>query len=118
LPLEKNEQIIGMLTTNSYKGHAIYVFENSKIAKIPLTSFETKTNRTKLSNAIAQDNGEILLITQITDDVDIELTDCFEKTKVINTRDVNSKASKNTVGITAWNCKKTGFKVVSAKVLK
>jgi DNA gyrase/topoisomerase IV subunit A len=118
LPLEKNETIIGMLTTNQYKGHAIYVFENSKIAKIPLTSFETKTNRTKLSNAIAQDNGEILLITQITDDVDIELTDCFEKTKVINTRDINSKASKNTVGITAWNCKKTGFKVVSVKVLK
>jgi DNA gyrase/topoisomerase IV subunit A len=118
LPLEKNEQIIGMLTTNQYKGNAVYVFENSKIAKIPLTSFETKTNRTKLSNAITQENGKVLLITQITDDINIELTDCFNKTKIINTKDINSKASKNTVGITSWNCKKQGFSIVSAKILK
>jgi DNA gyrase/topoisomerase IV subunit A len=117
LPLEKNETIIGMLTTNQYKGHVIYVFNNSKIAKIPLSSFKTKTNRTRLSNSIAQDNGEILLITQITDDVDIELIDCFDKTKVVNTKDINSKASKDTVGVTSWNCKKQGFKVISAKVL-
>jgi DNA gyrase/topoisomerase IV subunit A len=117
LPLEKNETIIGMLTTNQYKGSSIYVFENSKIAKIPLSSFETKTNRTKLSNALTQENGKVLLITQITDDVDIELTDCFEKTKVVNTKDINSKASKNTVGITSWNCKKAGFNVVSAKIV-
>ena len=117
LPLEKDESIVGMLSTNQYKGQVIYVFENSKISKIPLCSFQTKTNRTKLSNSIAQDNGKVLLITQITDDVDIELTDCFDKTKVINTKDINSKASKNTVGITSWNCKKQNFKVVSAKVL-
>jgi DNA gyrase subunit A len=115
LPLEKNESIIGMLTTNQYKGSAVYVFENSKIAKIPLTSFETKTNRIKLSNAITQENGKVLLISQITDDVDIELTDCFDKTKIVNTKDINSKASKNTIGITSWNCKKVGFSVVSAK---
>jgi DNA gyrase subunit A len=117
LPLEKDETIIGMLTTNQYKGHVIYVFDNSKIAKIPLSSFETKTNRTKLSNSIAQDNEKVLLITQITDDVDIELIDCFDKTKVVNTKDINSKASKNTVGVTSWNCKKSGFTVISAKVL-
>ena len=117
LPLEKNESIIGMLTTNQYKGHVIYVFENSKISKIPLSSFETKTNRTKLSNAIAQDNGQVLLITQITDDIDIELTDCFDKTKVINTKDINSKASKGTIGVTTWNCKKQNFKVISARII-
>jgi len=115
LPLEKDEYIIGMLTTNQYKGEAVYVFENSKIAKIPLSSFETKTNRTKLSNSITQDNGKVLLITQITDDIEIELTDCFNNTKVINTKDINSKASKNTVGVTSWNCKKQGFNVVSCK---
>jgi DNA gyrase/topoisomerase IV subunit A len=117
LPLDKNEQIIGMLTTNQYKGYTVYAFENSKIAKIPLTSFETKTNRTKLSNAITQENGKVLLITQITNDVDIELTDCFGKTKTVNTKDINSKASKNTVGITAWNSKRAGFSVVLAKIV-
>lgn len=117
LPLEKNESIIGMLTTNQYKDYAIYVFENSKIAKIGMESFKTKTNRTKLSNAITQDNGKVLLITQITNDTEIELIDCFENKKIINTKDINSKASKNTVGVTSWNSKKQGFTVVSAKLI-
>ena len=117
LPLEKNETIIGMLTTNQYRGEAVYIFENSKMAKIPLSSFETKTNRTKLSKAISQENGKLLLITQITDDIEIELTDSFDNTKVINTKDVNSKATRNTVGVTTWGSKKKGFTVISAKVM-
>lgn len=118
LPLEKDETIIGMLTTNQYKGYAIYVFSNSKIAKIPLSSFETKTNRTKLSNCLTDENGEVLLITQITNDVNIELIDCFGKNKTVNTKDINEKQSKKTVGVTAWNSKKQGFKVVSASKVK
>jgi DNA gyrase subunit A len=118
LPLEKNEIIIGILTTNAYKGYAIYVFENGKIAKIPLSSFETKTNRTKLSNCLTDENGKVLLITQIDSDTDIELADCFSKIKIINTKDINEKKSRNSVGVTAWNCKKSGFKIISAKLLK
>jgi DNA gyrase/topoisomerase IV subunit A len=118
LPLEKNETIIGMLTTNQYKGQAIYVFENGKILKTPLTSFETKTNRTKLSNSLTDENGLVLLITQIDSDTDIELTDCFGKTKVINTKDINEKASRKSVGVTVWKSSKSGFKLVSAKIVK
>ena len=90
---------------------------NLAIKTLSFNTFETKTNRTKLSNSITQDNGKVLLIAQITDDTEIELTDCFDKIKVVNTKDINSKASKNTVGITSWNCKKSGFRVISAKIL-
>lgn len=75
--MEKDEQIIGMISTNNYKGYALYVFENSKIAKIPLSSFTTKQNRTKLANSLTKENGKCLLITQITNDINITL-DLFE----------------------------------------
>lgn len=118
LPLEKDEIIIGMLSTNQYKGYCVYVFENGKILKTPLTSFETKTNRTKLSNSLTDENGSVLLITQIENDTDIELTDCFGKTKVVNTKDINEKASRKSVGVTVFKSSKKDWRVVSAKIIK
>lgn len=118
LPLEKNETIIGMLSTNQYKGYCIYIFENGKVLKTPLTSFKTKTNRTKLSNSLTGENGSVLLITQIDSDTDIELTDCFGKTKVVNTKDINEKQSRKSVGVTVWNSKKANWRLTSAKLLK
>jgi DNA gyrase/topoisomerase IV subunit A len=117
LPLEKNETIIGMLTTNQYKGHLIYVFENGKILKTPLTSFETKNNRTKLANSLTNENGRVLLITQIESDTDIELTDNYDKTKIINTKDINEKQSRKSVGVTAWKSQKKDWKVISASII-
>lgn len=118
LPLEKDETIIGMLSTNQYKGQAIYCFENGKILKTPLTSFETKTNRTKLSNSLTDENGAVLLITQIENDTDIELTDSFGKTKVVNTKDINEKASRKSVGVTVFKSSKKDWCVKSAQVVK
>lgn len=118
LPLEKDETIIGMLTTNQYKGYCVYVFENGKVLKTPLSSFETKTNRTKLSNSLTDENGSVLLITQIENDTDIELTDCFGKTKVVNTKDINEKASRKSVGVTVFKSSKKDWKVVSANIVK
>lgn len=118
LGLSNDETIIGMLSTSNYKGYAIIVYDTGKVAKINLSSYETKTNRTKLSNCLTNsENGLPLLITQITDDIDIELNDCFGKVKIVNTSSVNSKSSRSTQGVTVWNCKKTGFKVVSASVI-
>jgi hypothetical protein len=59
-----------------------------------------------------------VLITQITEDVDIEFTDCFGKTKVINTTGINRKDTKNAQGITAWKSNKKDWELVSAKLLK
>jgi DNA gyrase/topoisomerase IV subunit A len=118
LPLEKDETIIGMLSTNQYKGYCIYCFENGKILKTPLKSFETKTNRTKLSNSLTDENGAVLLITQIENDTDIELTDCFGKTKIVNTKDINEKASRKSVGVTVFKSSKKKWCVKSAQIVK
>lgn len=117
LPLESDEQIVGMITTNGFKGTEIVVFENGKIARIDLNSYKTKTNRSKLSNALNLDSKP-MLITQITDDVNIELIDSFGKTKIINTSKLNTKSSKNTQGVQCHNSKRDGFKIVSAQILK
>lgn len=117
LPLEKDEAIIGMFTTNQYKGEELVVYPDGHIAIIPLESYRTKQNSTRLKNCLAKKLGLPILISQITEDVDIELTDCFGKTKIVNTKVINRKDAKNAQGITAWNSKKQGFTVVSAKLI-
>ncbi len=51
LGFDSNEKIVGFITTKDYSGHILFFFENGKAAKVPLSSYETKTNRKKLTNA-------------------------------------------------------------------
>ncbi|NFT08291.1 topoisomerase IV, partial [Clostridium botulinum] len=115
LPLDKDETILGMVSSNNHNGYVLIVYEDGHAVRIPLLSYKTKTNRTKLSNCLA--DIKPILITQITDDINIELTDTFDKTKLIKTEDIPIKTSRNSQGKTMWNSKKQGFKIVSSKII-
>jgi hypothetical protein len=84
---------------------------------MPLQSYYTKQNSTRLKNCLAKKLGLPVLITQTNEDVDIEMTDNFSKTKIVNTNGVNRKDTKNAQGVWVWNSKKTGFNVISAKIV-
>lgn len=51
LNFENDEKIIGMIATKNYSGNVLFFFKNGKLAKIPLSSYQTKTNRKKLAKA-------------------------------------------------------------------
>lgn len=116
LKLEESEKIVGMIATSDYTGHIITVFSNGKIAKVPLKSFATKTARKCLSNSLTILNGEVVGLYQIQEDIDIGLTDSFGKIKLINTKDVNEKTSRNTVGVTMMKSVRDGFKITNSKI--
>ncbi|WP_252251271.1 DNA topoisomerase (ATP-hydrolyzing) subunit A [Clostridium sp. VAP52] len=115
LPLDKDETILGMISSNNYNGYVLIIYEDGHAVKIPLSSYKTKTNRSKLSNCLA--DIKPILITQIIDCAEIELTDSFNKTKIIKTEDIPIKTSRNSRGKTMWYSKKQGFKVVSAQII-
>lgn len=48
LDLEAEEIIVYTHITLDYSGHMIFGFDNGKAARVPLTAYETKTNRKKL----------------------------------------------------------------------
>ena len=51
LGFEEEERLVGMALTKDYSGNILFCFENGKVAKVPIKSYETKTNRKKLANA-------------------------------------------------------------------
>lgn len=51
LGMDADEKVVTMIATKDYSGHVIFFYENGKAARIPLSSYETKTNRKKLTGA-------------------------------------------------------------------
>ena len=51
LPIEPDEKIIYTTTTTDYSGYMYFSFSNGKVCKVPLTSYQTKQNRSKLMNS-------------------------------------------------------------------
>jgi DNA gyrase/topoisomerase IV subunit A len=116
IDLQKDEYVLNMLVTDNYSGHVMIVFENGKIAKVPISSYKTKTNRKMLSNSLSLES-KVVSIYQIDNDVEIELTDSFGKQKTINTSDINEKSKRDTIGVQVHNSKRQGFKIVSSKMI-
>ena len=51
LGFDEGENAVYMAVTSDYKGYMFFGFENGKVAKIALSSYETKTRRKKLTGA-------------------------------------------------------------------
>lgn len=54
LRMDEGELAVKMVATKDYKGFLLFCYENGKIAKVPLDSFATKTNRKKLTKAYCE----------------------------------------------------------------
>ncbi|MGN0649898.1 MAG: DNA gyrase subunit A [Oscillospiraceae bacterium] len=98
LGLEDDEKIVFMAVTEDYKEMLVMFFRNGKCAKVPLSSFETKTKRKKLANAYS-DLSELVGMFIIGADSDFALKSTAGKVLVFNTALVLSKSTRDTQGV-------------------
>lgn len=105
LSLETGEKIIKMHATDNYGGHLLFAYENGKMAKIPVSSYETKTNRKKLSNAYNADSKLVDLF-YLENDMDFVAFSSIDKVLVFNTSQINPKTTRDSQGVTVLKSKK------------
>lgn len=105
LEFDENEKVIGMATTTDYSGHMLFFFENGKLAKIPLKSYQTKTNRKKLSNAYASDSP-VCGIFQENDPLEYMLEANNKRTLLVHSASINPKTTKNSKGVSVMTLNK------------
>lgn len=105
LELEENENIIYMTVTNDYTGFMIFAFENGKVAKIDLKSYETKVNRKRLLNAYSS-KSPIAGMYFVKEDCDMIAIRDNDKALLFNTSLLNINSTKNSSGIQVYNLKK------------
>lgn len=98
LGLEDDEKIVFMAVTENYSEMLVMFFRNGKCAKVPLSSFETKTKRKKLANAYSDLSGLVGMFV-ISGEQDFVLKSTAGKVLVFNTALVLSKSTRDTQGV-------------------
>ncbi len=104
LSFDEDESVISMINTVDYEGYLLFIYKNGKIAKVPLKSYQTKTNRKKLSNAYCS-KQELLTIFHIKGDENILLRSSNNKAILITADMISEKATRDTLGVQAMTLK-------------
>lgn len=105
LELSEDESIIYIIPVLNYEGYMIFGFENGKVAKIDMKSYETKVNRKKLINAYSN-KSKIVGIMYIKEDEDLIALRDEDKAMLFNTKLIMPKVTKNSSGIQVYTLKK------------
>jgi DNA gyrase subunit A len=108
------EMAIYMAETKDYKGYMLFVFENGRIAKVPISAYETKTNRKKLINAYCE-KFPIHTILYLTEEKDILISSTNGRKLIVNSGAIPAKTTKNNSGVAGMTQKK-GHKVYSVSI--
>ncbi len=113
LEYEQGENSVYMVETVDYSGYMLFFFDNGRIAKVPLSAYQTKTNRKKLINAYCG-KYKLQSIMYIPKDIDIMLKSSNGRTLLISSASVPAKQTKDNGGIAVMTQKK-GQRLISAK---
>jgi DNA gyrase subunit A len=105
----QDESILFVTVTNDYKGNLLIGYEDGKVAKIALSAYYTKQNRSMLKNAYA--NKKAIYWDHIFEDKEILGVSTIKKAIVFHTSMINSKTSKTTIGVQAMKSKKNSVVV-------
>ncbi|MDW7671655.1 MAG: DNA gyrase subunit A [Bacillota bacterium] len=102
--MEPEEKIIYMVPTTDYSGMMFFAFRNGKAAKVPLSAYETKTNRKVLANAYG--DPELRDIRFLPQDGLLIAVSNINKVLLFDTAQVSLKTTRSAKGVQVMKSKK------------
>ena len=93
-----------VVLTGDYSGFVLFFFENGKVAKVPLSAYETKTNRKKLTGAYS-DKSPLVAAMVLEEDAQIALYSSDGRAAVFSTAQLLPKTTRNTQGVAVMTMK-------------
>jgi DNA gyrase/topoisomerase IV subunit A len=116
IDLEPGEKPIYLTGEKKYRGFLIVAFENGKIGKISMDSFQTEYARKKLKNAFNSES-RLIFIELIEHDIDLVTVSIIRKVVVFNTAQINAVGSRTTKGVQVMK-PKDGSTMIKVKRLE
>ena len=105
LEMEQGESVVQVVLPGSYQGFVLFCFENGKLAKVPLSAYETKTNRRKLTGAYS-DKSPVKSVLSFEEDSQIALYSSDGRALVVSTALMSPKTTRNTIGVSVLTLRK------------
>ncbi len=116
IELEPGEKPIYLTGEKRYKGFLIVAFENGKIGKISMESYQTEYARKKLRNAFSNES-RLIFIELIEQDIDLVTMSSIKKVVLFNTSQINAVGSRSTKGVQVMK-PKDGSSMIRVKRLE
>ena len=114
LGMDSGENPVFMAVTTDYQGYLLFAFENGKAAKVPLSSYATKTRRRKLANAYS-DKARLVQALQLSEDCEVLFTSSDTRMLIVHSGLIPAKVTKDTQGVAVMALKKKHL-LVSARI--
>ncbi|MBQ2614974.1 MAG: topoisomerase IV [Clostridia bacterium] len=105
LGMAEKDNILGMILSDDYSGHLLFAFANGKCAKIPLSSYATKSNRKKLTGGFST-NSPLVGMLHLKQDIEIMLISTADKALTVNTEKIPVKTTRSSQGVNVFTLRK------------
>lgn len=116
LGFDDGENLKTLIPTTDYSGYVVFFYENGKAAKVPVKSYETKTNRKKLAKAYS-DKSPLVAAVFVGDDCDILIRSSSGHTLLFNTALILPKSTRDSQGVQVMNLRKKAVLSSAAAVI-
>ena len=103
--MNQDEMVVGIAATVDYSGFILFGYENGKAAKIELSSYATKQNRKKLTNAYYE-KAALVKMYQIEQDDNFAVFSDNNKVLIFNTSNISAKATRASQGVNVMTLRK------------
>ena len=114
LDFDEGEYPVYMTVVDKYVGNMLFVYENGRISKVALSSYETKTNRKKLIKAYS-DKFPLFCALYMPEEKDLVLKSTNGRVLIVSSASVPVKGVKDNGGIAVMT-QKRGQKIEEVKI--
>ena len=105
LTFDPEEKVVQVVLAGAYKGFVLFFFENGKAAKVPLSAYETKTNRRKLTGAYS-DKSPLVKVVALEEDAQMAVYSTDGRCAIFSTAQLLPKTTRSTQGVAVMTLKK------------
>ncbi len=108
LEMEEGEAILWACLAGDYTGHLLFFFENGKVARVPLASYQTVTRRKKLTGAYSDKSPlkDVLFLPEGQEE-EVVLYSTEGRALLLQTDGIPVKTTRSTQGVQVMTLKKT-----------
>lgn len=105
LGMDEGETVLDVCLPGDYKGNILFVFENGKAAKVALESYQTKSNRKKLTGAYS-DKSPLRAVMTLQEDRQVVLYSTEGRALIFSTAQLAPKSTRDTQGVSVMTLKR------------
>ena len=105
LGFDEGEGVLQVCFPGDYSGNMVFIYENGKVAKVELATYQTKSNRRKLTGAYC-DKSPLKAAFLLKEDTQLALYSTENRALIFSTAQLAPKTTRGTQGVAVLTLKK------------